>query len=99
MGAHLFKKNPINVGDTKQRVVEIMGQPENRQTKGSREAWQYCDTSFGHYNFFVVWLDNGTVSGTNTYGRGPSAFSGCDNHYDKINWETAPDQTIEIRNR
>lgn len=89
----------VNNGDTKENVIKIMGTPGNRQFRDNLEAWQYCDTSFGHYNFALIWFSSGSVIGINTYSGDPAPFSGCDNHYSPVKWESAPNQTIEIRNR
>lgn len=35
----------VNPGMEKEKVLEILGPPGNRQFKGKGEAWQYCQTS------------------------------------------------------
>jgi hypothetical protein len=77
----------VNNGDSKEKVISIMGNPENRQFNGSKEAWQYCDTSFGHYNFAVVYFYEEKVTAVTTYSGSPTPFSGCEHHFDPVNWE------------
>ncbi len=92
------KSNLINAGDSKETVISVMGQPENRQFKESLEAWQYCDTLFGKFNFSVVWFQKGVVTGVNTKSVG-AAHGLCDGEFPTVKWEDAPNSTIEIRNR
>jgi hypothetical protein len=37
----------LNLGDTKEQVLAVMGPPDDRQLKGENEAWQYCLGRFG----------------------------------------------------
>lgn len=90
----------INYGDTKERVLEIMGPPGDRQFRGKDEAWQYGQTGagWGYNDFRIVWFYDGKVTGVTSFkdhtpGRGASA------EFRVINWEEAPEHTIEIRNR
>jgi len=89
----------INSGDSKQSVVDKMGSPDDRQFKGKSEAFQYCTTgtSFGKSTFNIVWLYNGAVTGANTYTVAHAAS--CMGHFRQINWEDAPDITVEVRER
>jgi hypothetical protein len=41
------KTNLLNVGDSKERVLEVMGLPKDRQIHGQQEAWQYCVSGAG----------------------------------------------------
>lgn len=93
------KSISINSGNTREEVIKIMGTPENRQTKRNLEAWQYCKTSFGVYNFVIVWFADGKVSGTNTLNVDGKAFSFCTSEFRTIRWEDAPTISIEHRNR
>ena len=38
--------------------------PGNRQFKGNKEAWQYCETGGMADDYITVWLINGVVAGT-----------------------------------
>lgn len=89
----------INPGDSKEQIIEVMGEPENRQFKGNLEAWQYCDTSFGRYNYSIVWLNSGIATGVNSYTNPGQPFNFCGAGFEPVRWENAPNQTIEIRNR
>ena len=89
----------INTGDSKQSVIDKMGAPDDRQFQGKNEAFQYCTTgtSFGKSTFNVVWFYSGVVTGANTYTVSHAAS--CMGHFRQINWENAPDVTLEVRNR
>lgn len=90
----------IEIGDDKDHVLKIMGPPDDRQLKGSNEAWQYCQTGagFGYHDYRVNWLYNGKVTGLNSY-NSSRAGSSCMTDIRPVRWEDAPDATIEIRNR
>jgi hypothetical protein len=88
----------INAGDSKDRVIEIMGTPDDRQFNGSQEAWQYgMVVSIGVCDYTVIWFKDGKVSGLNSY-RNFSTL-GCRHGLKSVNWQEAPDRIIEIRNR
>jgi hypothetical protein len=44
MGCGTLEKKTIlsNVGDCKERILDVMGPPQDRQVNGQQEAWQYC---------------------------------------------------------
>lgn len=90
----------INVGDNKQRVLDIMGTPGDRQVHGYQEAWQYCvsGAGFGYDDYRLIWFANGKVTGITSYKASPFGRS-CTSDFKTIRWENAPDQTIEIRER
>lgn len=88
----------LNPGDTKERVLEVMGPPSDRQMSGSNEAWQYCQlgASFGSNDHKIIWLTSGRVTGISSY---KSYSAGCTANYKQINWQRAPDSVIEVRQR
>lgn len=88
----------INAGDTKERVLEIMGTPQDRQLKFKREAWQYCvsGAGFGYNDHKVIWLNDGKVTGITSY---KTYSTGCTGAFRTIRWEEAPDLIIEKRER
>lgn len=86
----------VNAGDSKDRVIEIMGAPDDRQFNGRQEAWQYgMVVSIGVCDYTVIWFSEGTVKGLTSY----RSFStlGCRHGLKSINWQEAPDRVIEIR--
>lgn len=93
------KSRLIKNGDSKEQVKSVMGEPEDVQFKGSKEAWQYCVTNFGVNNFSIVWFQESKVIGTTFYKNHGSPGSFCASHFESIRWENAPDSVIEIRNR
>lgn len=90
----------INSGDDKNRVLSIMGTPDDRQLQGQNEVWQYCITGagFGYHDYRVIWFRNGMVTGITSY-KDHTPASSCVGHFKTIRWEDAPDRTIEIRQR
>ncbi len=89
----------VNTGDSRDSVIERMGSPDDRQFQGKNEAFQYCTTgtSFGKSTFNVIWFYDGKVTGANTYTVSHAAS--CMGHFRQINWEDAPDITVEVRER
>ncbi len=91
----------IQQGHTKADVLRVLGSPGNRQFREDDEAWQYCATAFDKDSFVIVWFHEGIVTGMTTYTHGPEAgyIGDCSQGYRTIEWDDAPDRTIEIRNR
>lgn len=90
----------INPGDTKEKVLSIMGTPGDRQFRGKDEAWQYGRTGagFGYHDFRIIWFYDGKVTGLTSYKDHTPATS-ASAHFKAIRWEDAPDRTIELRVR
>ena len=87
----------LEPGMSKKELVELMGVPGNRQFKGNKEAWQYCETGGMADDYITVWLINGAVAGTQSYHNTGMGF--CSSYFKTVNWEEAPDAVLEIRNR
>jgi hypothetical protein len=79
----------LNVGDSKERVLEVMGQPKDRQIHGQQEAWQYCvsGAGFGWNDHKIIWLNGGRVTGINSY---RSSITGCSGGIEPVRWGSAP---------
>lgn len=90
----------INVGDSKETVAKHMGTPDDRQVKGSNEAWQYCQTGagFGWHDYRIVWFRDGLVTGVNSY-KSTRPGSSCMADIKAVRWDDAPDAVVEIRQR
>ncbi len=90
----------LNVGDSKERVIEVMGTPDDRQLRDDNEAWQYCQTGagFGYHDYRIIWFKQGKVSGINSY-KSSRPASSCATDLKPIKWEDAPDAVIEVRDR
>jgi hypothetical protein len=88
----------INPGDTKERVLMVMGPPGDRQFKGRDEAWQYGQTGagFGYHDFRIIWFYDGKVTGLTSFKDYTPATSAAA-HFKQIKWEEAPDHTVEVR--
>lgn len=90
----------VNLGDSKEQVVKFMGPPDDRQFKDKSEAWQYCQTGagFGYHDYRIFWFYDGKISGVNSY-KSSRPASSCVTDIKPVNWEDAPDITIEKRER
>lgn len=88
----------ITHGDDKNKVLSIMGMPDDRQMKQYQEAWQYCvsGAGFGYNDHKVIWFYMGTVSGVTSY---KTTRTGCMGGIRQVNWQSAPDFVVETRNR
>lgn len=89
----------INIGDDKQQVMNIMGVPDDRQVRGSREVWQYCQTGagFGYHDYRVFGFDQGKVTVINSY-KSDRPGSSCMTDIRAVSWDS-PDRIIEVRQR
>ena len=85
----------LNVGDSNERVLEVMGTPTDRQMRGQQEAWQYCMSSagLGWNDHKIIWLNAGRVTGINSYRSG---VTGCSGGIQPVRWESAPNSVLEI---
>ncbi len=88
----------IDSGDPKEKVIEILGLPYDRQFQVNREAWQYCvsGAGLGYNDHKIIWFTDNKVTGITTY---RTHRSGCTGAVKTIRWEDAPDYTVEVRNR
>lgn len=86
----------IKSGDSREQVLAIMGDPDDRQFNGKDEAWQYAASRAGYAEYRIIWFNEGIVFAVTSYRQsGATAMGGLR----EINWESKPDRTIEIRNR
>jgi len=79
----------ITVGQPKEKVAELMGQPENTELNGDREAWQFCARDGGANRFVGVFFHSGIVAKTVTYSR--LWAGGCTAQFRPVDWT---DETI-----
>ena len=91
----------VNVGDDKPKVLSVMGAPDDRQLRGSEEAWQYCQTGagFGYHDYRVVWFSEGKVVGITSYKATGAQAAGksCVAAIREVDWREAPDVSVEVR--
>ena len=83
------KAMELSPGDSKARVLEIMGAPDDRQFNGENEALQYgMVVSIGVCDYTVVWLHDGKTSGITSYRH--FSTMGCRQGLQPISWSEAP---------
>ena len=94
------KAAQVNPGDSKGRVLAVMGAPGDRQFQGNAEVWQYGQTGagFGYHDYRVIWFRDGVVTGLSSY-KSHAAGSLAASHFEPVHWEQAPDVTLEVRQR
>ena len=100
LGCYNFQKSIVKLspGDSKERVIEIMGTPHDSQFNGDLEVFQYFGVvSFGSCDFRQLWFRGGRLIGTTSYRS--SCAGGCSPCLRTIDWSNPPDQIIEIRRR
>lgn len=88
----------ISAGDNKEKVLEVMGVPEDRQLQKNQEAWQYCvsGAGFGYNDHKIIWFNSGLVTGITSY---KTTRTGCTGGIRAVRWESAPDYVLETRAR
>ena len=97
-GPRSASASALQRSDTRAKVIETMGEPDNRQFSGDDEALQYCRktgnallaSEAGEYT--VVWLHRGFVTGVTTYNETLLPLKSCKSAFRPIRWEEAPDR-------
>jgi hypothetical protein len=81
----------ISPGDSKDRVIQVMGVPGDRQFQGDFEVWQYCVTGagFGYHDYRAIWFRKGQVTGISSY-KDSTPASSCKGHFKTFTVEDAP---------
>jgi hypothetical protein len=88
----LHQASALAPGATPAQVRALLGEPQDRQFQGHREAWQYCETGLFQDTFVIVWFAEGQVTGLRTYQNtvGERGFF-CSSHLRAITWEDTPE--------
>ncbi len=90
--------NEIQIGDSRARVLGIVGPPGDRSVYKNQEVFQYCNHDSSNLSAFaqtasykVIWLKGGIVEGITGYSAtGPSCL------FREVDWGQAPSQKIDI---
>jgi hypothetical protein len=82
----------LQLGDSKERVLQIMGEPGDRQFRGDNEALQFCTQKWALYiptsaEFTVVWFYRGRLTGVTSYANQGAL---CQGGYRTLQWADAP---------
>ena len=89
----------IKFGMHTSALINLMGNPTDKQFQGNSQAWQWCAAGAGiliaDYNV-LVWIEKDLVIGMQTYNKLPGGW-GC--QFRMIKWEEKPNKTLEIRVR
>lgn len=88
----------LSIGDSKEKVLSVMGLPDDRQTRGNTEILQYCQTGagYGYHDHRIFTLRNGAIASIDSYKS--NRPGSCMLSIKSIDWNR-PDATIEYRNR
>ncbi len=84
----------INLGDGRERVLQIMGAPGDRSIYKNQEVLQYCSGSIlgsGGSFYKMIWLKDGAVEAITGYN---AVHGAC--LYREVDWGQAPKQKIDI---
>jgi len=86
----------ISFGDSKEKVIEVLGTPGDRSFSADQEAWQYCSTGWTQDSYLTVWFASGYVTGVTT--QSASLADGfCSGAFPRVDWGQVPaDQKIEV---
>lgn len=88
----------LSPGNSKSKVVEVMGSPDDSQFKEGVEVWQYFGVvSFGSCDYRQLWFKESLLIGATSYRS--ACAGGCSPCLRQIDWSKSPDKIIEIRNR
>jgi S1-C subfamily serine protease len=94
-GCYNFQKDIIKLepGDSKAKVLEIMGDPDDLQNNGELEVWQYYGVYvYGNCDYRQIWFSSGRFLGTTSY-RSPCVF-GCSPCVRPIDFSRPPGSII-----
>ncbi len=86
----------INFGDSKEKVLELLGVPGDRSFSGESEAWQYCSTGFAADTYTVVWFENKVVHSITS--KNAYIVEGfCNQAFPAVDWGQRPaDKIIDL---
>ena len=59
--------NAVRNGASREEVLQALGAPQRRETKGTKEAWHFCRTGTSVDQFVAVVFDGGRAVGTRNY--------------------------------
>jgi len=79
----------LQVGDSKEKVVDVMGWPEYRSGDDNGEVLQYCSTGFADDGYRVYWIRNGKIVAMTSY-KGVMQLGMCASHFRQLTWSDAP---------
>jgi len=75
----------ISSGDSKEKVIKIMGAPDNRQFAGNQEALQWCETGGMQDDFVAIFFQNSIVTSIQTYNN--SGFGSCTGFFKRVDFK------------
>lgn len=79
----------LRVGDSKEKIVRVMGWPEYQRGDDNGEVLQYCSTGFADDGYRVYWVRDGKVVAMTSY-KGEMQLGLCASHFRQLTWRDAP---------
>jgi|GEM_PF-6968797 len=80
------RTKPVNVhkGAPKEKVLEVMGRPDEEQISGNEELWKYCrdDFSGSPNQFAAVWYEDNKVRRVKRYRD--TTYNDCDSFFKSV---------------
>ena len=90
----------LNLGDSKSKVIDILGNPGDRSFRDNDEAWQYCTSGHPNDNYSTIWFKSGFITGVTSRdaGKQNNLYGGsCFTGFVQIDWGQVPaDKTIDL---
>jgi len=87
----------INAGDSKQKVLELLGTPGDRSFLDTNEAWQYCSKGWSSDTYATIWFKNGSVTGITSKNTVLVELGICSGSFPEIDWGQRPaDNKVDI---
>jgi hypothetical protein len=79
----------LELGMTKQQVLDILGTPADRSFRGTDEAWQYQEIAgFGQCKYTTAWISDGKLIGVSS--RRGESVAGCGLGSREVDWSEKP---------
>lgn len=79
----------LHVGDSKDKLIRMMGSPEYRRGGGDGEVLQYCTTGFANDAYRVYWMRGDKILAMTSY-PGVMQIGFCSSHFRPLTWNDAP---------
>lgn len=79
----------LHVGDSKDKLIRMMGPPDYRRGGGDGEVLQYCTTGFANDAYRVYWVRGDKILAMTSY-PGVMQIGFCASHFRPLTWNDAP---------
>lgn len=84
----------LDTGDSKAKIIELLGDPQYRETGGGGEVLQYCNTGFDLDVYRAFWVRDSRIIATKNYDRS-GQIGLCSRFFQKLTWDDRPESRAE----